>query len=382
MSRIENELVEQDVANSLVEPIGQQQTEGVPPGGGDLLADLSTDRTDWRVEQEDESYFADPVDLLNSAIDDRERDRLRLGDEEFERLERQQPARPEPDVDKFIREEAAHRNAAGPQAYQAPQPGEAAAPEPSPQQIHEGLAGMDAFIEQHQLGDPVAGRQLVFDLAECLPGADLSNYNSEALGKNQTRVAVSAFDTGEQIGWDERAFGSLPGVSRAAAQEYTDDFLRMHNQDPRNWDGRVDPQILANTDYFGSLSIALAIKNNPGVTDPSRLTNTQNAETAYACLHQAFGVDPVPIWQQDPAAFRAAALKLAYAKTRYMLSFMEKREDVRAPLSEGRAAGRRGRQRIPSGLSAGIRGEQAPRFTSNADIFSPGVVAAATTQRL
>ncbi|MGO9590675.1 MAG: hypothetical protein ACLP3K_11610 [Candidatus Acidiferrales bacterium] len=372
MSRIENELVEQDVANTLIEPIGQQQAEGVPPGGGDLLADLSTDRTDWRVEQ-DESYFADPLDLLDSAIDDQERDRLRLGDAEFERqFERQRSGQPEPDaVDKFIREQAARRNAAGPQAYQSPQPGKAATPEPTPGEVQQSMAVLDRAAQEYG----VSQNRGVF--ASELAGlynstAHEAGMNAEALEKPFERAFVSSFDT---YVTNRNNLSELPPIPDAAARNFTYDFVEGLGLDARSIPN-LDHRTIANAVRFANLSIFATYEQSGGVTDVRRVNDPEICEGYVNAILRAMDRPPVS---------RGEAVAIADVYAKYVLSNVERvqrRQAETQQVGQAKGSGRRGRQRIPSGLSAGIRGEQAPRFTSNADIFSPGVVAAATTQRL
>jgi hypothetical protein len=365
MPRVEDIENQDNIASTLVEPIQQHEIESVPPGGGGLLADLSTDRTDWQSEQEvEESEYSKPADeLIDDYIKEQSRDRFELGDEGFEREEQEHPAPPEPG-DRQIA-----RDSRGPEVEEQQGPQQPLV-EPTAQQIEEAAVVLDRAAEEYGISKDrgVFSSELseLFNLTTHEAG-----LNAEALEKPLERVFVSSFD--DYVA-NRSDLSKIPPLSDRVAWAWTYSFLDGLGRDPRSIPN-LDYRTTANTFRFANMSIFATFEQMGGTTDVRRINNPEVSEGTVNAILQAIGGRPVS---------REVAVAMADTYARWVLRNVGRVTERRAAAAPERQASRSsaGRGRIPRGMSAGIKGEKAPRFTSNADIFTPGVVAAATTQRI
>lgn len=342
MSRIENAVFEQEVASSLLSPAEQEQESAQP-------------------EQAESEYAAPGDELLNEAIADQADDRFRDGDEGAERLRSERP-----EVERHAQPEERLRSERAPQENEQAQ----RAAEPTPEQVQEGIQKLDAAVEQFGLNEPADAREFASDFCSAF-GTDIykAGVDVEQLGGVMAKTAVSALQVYDATGGDLSKMGAIPEQS---AQAFAHDLLKGMGIDPRSMN--VDASLLARTTLGGMMNFLNTYASYGGkVTDLAKLNDPQAAEFYLQNFLKALG-------QGGPVS-RETALKFADACARQLLRVMGKVSQVNAS-QERQPRGRSRGQRVPTQLREGIRGSRAPRFKTNEDIFDPGVVAAATTQRL
>jgi hypothetical protein len=261
--------------------------EHQPSEGAEQLADLSTDRDDWRVENQ-------PVDPL-------------------------------------VAQEAAKRNAE--QREQPEQQVEQPAP-PTPEQIQEGIQHLDTFVRENGLNDPESARGFASEMCEAF-GTDMfaSGVNVEALGQTMAKTACSALRMFDELGGD---LSKMPPIPAESAQAFAHDFMKAWGADSRATP--VNAQLLTQTVLSGALNFIGTYHRFGGkVTDMAQLNQPEAAEQFLGQFLHAFGIEAPPD--------RAAALRFADAGGKYLLSFMNRlgqlqpREQPRT--SSKRSSGRR-----------------------------------------
>src|ERR1700739_4840741 len=119
MPRIENVAVENEIASSLLSPAEQELERAAP-------------------EQQPSEYTAHGDDLLNEAINEGRENVIRDGDEAYERLRSE---RLEPEERESGRQERQPQDRSQQAEAHA---GQEQAPEPTAQQVQEGIAALDA----------------------------------------------------------------------------------------------------------------------------------------------------------------------------------------------------------------------------------------------
>jgi hypothetical protein len=188
---ITQSLIQEEIATSLLGEPEEQQQEAEP----------------------DPSYFADSVDLLNSAIDDQRHsveaygDAVRIlhGDEAYQ--DQAQPSensarladlqthredwRPQNQVgkDPFIVMEAERRKVEGlEQQQQETQP-------QTPEQIQESIQALDTVVRENNLNDAASAKEFATDFCGAF-GSDpyKSGVNVEGLGNVMAKTAFSALN--------------------------------------------------------------------------------------------------------------------------------------------------------------------------------------------
>jgi len=357
MARIEDELMQQEIADSL---LGEPQEVAEPSA-------------------EEQGYFggADALDLLDSAVQDQKENRIVHGDPWNEAVERndgktdfasfklqveqpeqeeRQPATEQGWESRRLSAEEARQLIEQQRAEQ--QPEQQAQPEPStPEQIRRELQTWDSIIEKNQINDSTANKEFTFSMMAIF-GGDSAQYDSEKLGSmlnKQTLTTAMFYDS------TKGQLGEFPHVPPASAREYAYDFLRSCNQDPRMFEGTYDQQGLANLAFQVEWSCIDAIVKNPGVTDPRQLNTPQNCEWGYAAFLKTFGMDPDAIKQANPQQFRESALKFGDAKMKHTLSVLRNVNAHSGPLQQpARSSGRVRAPRVPGGRVRGMKSNQDP----------------------
>jgi hypothetical protein len=342
MSRIENAAIEDNIASSLLSPSEQQEEQAGP-------------------QQEQSEYSVSGKDLLNEEITERSENVFRDGDEGTERLRSERPEVQESP------EARSNQNQAQPGAEEQQQ-----APEPTPEQVQEGIAALDATIEQHGLNDAPSAREFATDFCSAF-GTDIykSGVDVQTLGSTMAKTALSAVNFYEQTGGD---LSNLPEIPEASARAFTHDLLTGLGFDPRSV--QVNEQMLANTAFRGALNFFDTYTQYGGkITDMAKLNAPESAQMFLSSWLQAFGINRQP--------GREESLKFADACGKYFLSFLGRRgaaqDRVAAAENQGRQSRGRSRgQRVPAQFREAIKGTKAPRFKTNSgpnDPFNSQVMA-------
>jgi hypothetical protein len=337
VSRIEDSLVQEEIANSLLGPEAEQQAP----------------------EQEQSEFAVSGDSLLDEAIAEQSDDTLRYGDEGMEarRGERLETEVQQPQ--ERLRSERAPQEQEQPQAL-------------TPEQIQQGVEQLDNAVEQYGLNEPAAARTFADDFCGAF-GSDIykAGVDVGALGGVMSKTALSALQVYAATGGDLSKMGEIPAQN---AQTFAHDFLKGMGVDPRSMN--VDASLLARTVAGGLVNFLRTYDSYGGrVTDLAKLNSPENAEFYMQNFMRALGVDaPVN---------RAAALKFADACAKQMLRVIGKVSQVNGQrsASQPRSRGQRG-QRIPAKFREGIKGSRVPAFRSNSDIFSGEALAAAMSQKL
>ncbi len=348
MPRIEDMPFQDEVASSLLSPAEQEQEQASP-------------------EAEASEYSFAATDLLDEAIREQGDDRFVLGDEESDRL-RSERGEQEPREQSQAQER--------PEREQRPEGQEQAqqAAEPTPEEIQAGVERLENDVKQYGLNEPADARQFADEFCGAF-GTDVykAGVDVGALGSVMAKTALSALHVCALTGGDMSKVGEIPPQN---AQAFTHELLKGMGVDPRTMN--VDASLLARTTLGGMMNFVRTFYSYGGkVTDLAKLNEPQAAEFYMKNFMQALGI--------EGQVSREAALKFADACSRQMLRVMGKLREVneqRAANQDRQPRGRSRGQRVPTQFREGIRGAKAPRFQSNQDIFDPGVVAAATTQRL
>lgn len=352
-ARIENEIMESAVADSLVEPLpGQNVQENAEPE-----ADVS-------------QYHVHGDDLLNEALAEQESNPFRPG------------AEAEFDVDQFIADEAArrsghHTSARREQSEQEPREQLEAQEQvqpPTPAEIEQGVEMLGAVVEQHQLNDAANAGAFASEFCTAL-GTSVhdAGVDVQALGGAMAKTALSAVNIFAATGGDLSRLGAIPEQS---AKAFAHDVLASFGADPRSV--QVDAQLLADTALRGALNFLSTYQQHGGrVTDLAKLNDPQAAEMFVGNIFRALGAPVAPT--------REMALKIADGYGKYLLSFVGKLGQIQQPkqAAQSRPASRKsGRARVAGGAKNLGRTEFAPRFKTNNDIFPASVVDAATVRNL
>lgn len=315
--------------------------------------ETETDEHDQR-----NSLFEDSIGLLNEAVREQSG---RYGDDAVETEDQeQQPAQAERQIRADYRVQETH-------AEQEPQQ---PLPEPTAGDVQKALSAFDATAQEYGLtqdrGAFTSELASLFNMT-----AHEAGLHVEALEKPLERAFISSFDV--YVG-NRNNLAALPPIADTAAKSFAYDFLEGLGQDPRAI-SNLDHQTLASAVLAANLSIFQTYEQSGGMTDVKRLNDPRISEGYVNAILGAIGGKPVS---------REKAVAIADRYTAYVLRNVQRVQQRQASMQQNAPAraGRRGATRIPRGMGPGIRGERAPRFTSNTDIFTPGVVAAATTQRL
>lgn len=347
MARIEDLATQDEIANSLLGPEAEQQ----------------------ETEQPVSEYSLHGEDLLNEFISEQEGNVFRDGDEqaaairELLRSERGEAERPEAGEQEREPRQAENQEA---EAWT----------EPTPQEVQEGIAALDATIEQHGLNDPASAREFATDFCAAF-GTDVykAGVDVQGLGSTMAKVALSAANFYEQTKGDP---SQIPPIPEGSARAFTHDILKSLGFDPRAVP--VNEQMLANTAFRWALNFFDTYARHGGkVTDMSKLNDPQMAQMFLSSWLQAFGI--------QRQVGREEALKFADACGKYLLGFLGRRgaaqDRIAAAQNQGRRSSGRGRgQRVPASMREGIKGSKVQTFSTNQDIFSGQVMQDLAARRL
>jgi hypothetical protein len=343
--RIEDSLVQEEIANSLLGPEAEQQAP----------------------EQEQSEFAVAGDDLLNEAIEEQQFERLQFdeGDSAVERWRSEHPeeeARREQPPERLRSERAR-------QEQESEQPHA-----PTPEEVQASVEHLDNAVKELGLNEPADARTFADDFTAAF-GSDVykAGVDVGALGGVMAKTALSVLEVFAATGGDLSKMGEIPPQN---AQAFAHDFLKGMGVDPRSMN--VDASLLARTVAGGLMNFLNTFNNYGGkVTDLARLNSPENAEFYMQNFMKALGVDaPVN---------RAAALKFADACAKQMLRIIGRVSQVNGQRNEQRqprSRGQRGGQRIPAKFREGIKGSRVPTFRSNSDIFSGEALAAAMSQKL
>jgi len=342
VARIEDAVMQDEIANSLLGPGAEQQAP----------------------EQEQSEFAVAGDDLLNEAISEQQEDRFRYGDEE---MEARHAERPETEVqqprERLRSERAPQEN------QQQEQPHT-----PTPEQVHQGVEQLENAVKEYGLNEPADARTFADEFTAAF-GSDIykAGVDVGALGGVMAKTAYSALEVYAATGGDLSKMGEIPAQN---AQAFAHDFLKGMGVDPRSVN--VDASLLARTVAGGLMNFLNTYDSYGGkVTDLARLNSPENAEFYMQNFMKALGVEgPVN---------RAAAIKFADACAKQMLRVIGKVSQVNGQRNEQRqprSRGQRGGQRIPAKFREGLKGSRVPAFRSNSDIFSGEALTAAMSQKL
>ena len=349
MPRIEDSVFQAEIESSLLSPTEQEAEQAEP-------------------ETEASEYSVASTDLLNEFISEQQENRFSLGDEEIDRL-RSERGEQEPREQSQAQER--------PEREQQPEGREQAqqqAAEPTPEEIQAGVEQLDQAVKEYALNEPADARHFADEFCGAF-GTDVykAGVDVGALGGVMAKTALSALQICAATGGD---LSKMSGIPPQNAQTFAHELLKGMGVDPRTMN--VDASLLARTTLGGMVNFIKTYYSYGGkVTDLAKLNEPQAAEFYMKNFMQALGI--------EGQVSREAALKFADACSRQMLRVMGKLREVNEQRTANQDRQPRGRsrgQRVPAQFREGIRGAKAPRFQSNQDIFDPGVVAAATTQRL
>lgn len=307
------------------------------------------------AEESPSEFRAHGDDLLNEAIREQENDVVRFGDEaQEEREEQRLPEKESFDINDAVKltpEEIAELR----QQEQAH--------EPTEQEIHAGVEKLEADVKQLGLNDPSSAREFADEFCSAF-GTSVynSNTNVEALGNVMAKATLSAVQLYDAIARGQQ--NVMPEVPPAAAKEFTRDFLSAWGVDPRQITTPVNETQLANTVFYGLLNLFDTYQRNGGrVTDVSKLNHPEAAEQFLQNFIGSFGV--------TGKVDRQAAIKFADACAKQALGILGKlRTAAAARAQEQQRPARRSGQRVPKQFREGIKGQAAPKFQTNADIFN------------
>lgn len=305
MSDITQAVEQEAIADSLVAPI-EQSTESAPSESESALSSLSSDRSEQFSENSDR-VTTERVSQPRESVAEK-------SETQAERTE---------------------------QAETVP--------------INDQIQQLDSFVTQNQLNDPESARTFASEFCAAL-GTDIyaAGINVEKMGHVMAKTAASAFSVYSEM---QRTGNSLPNVPPESARAFTYDFLRAFGQDPRSV--QVDEMALTQTVLSGALNFIEAYNRSGGkVTDLAQLNDPRAAELFYGQFMKAFGVEGA-----GTPADRQAALKLADAAGKYLLSFLPKLGQLQ----------QRGNNAQPGGRTGGGR-KPRQSFKTNQDIFDKEVL--------
>lgn len=356
MPRIENELIESEIASSLLSP-AEQELEHAQP-------------------EQRESEYAPPGDVaLDEEVDRMASERYRMdhGDAAWEERYGGEEGKPETGA-KQVRPEAQQEREPGQERTQ-PQEQQAQAQPPTAEEVQEGIRLLDAAVQEHGLNDAVSAKSFADEFCSAF-GTDVykAGVDVEKFGQVMAKTALSTVEIYKAVQGD---LSQLPEIPADAARAFAHDILSSWGLDPRQMN--VDASLLARTVQGGLFNFLNTYQRFGGkVTDLAKLNDPEASEFYFASFMKALG--------QEGPVNRTAALRFADSIGKYILSFLGRygaAQDRTAPTQQTQPRGRGQRvQHVPKQFREGVKGSKAPQFRSNLDIFSPEAVAAATRQKL
>jgi predicted component of type VI protein secretion system len=246
---------------------------------------------------------------------------------------------------------------------------------PTAENVQQGIAALDATVQEHGLNDPASAKGFADEFCSAL-GTDVyrAGVDVQALGSTVAKTALSAMQVYEAA---QGNIESLPPIPAESARAFSYDLLKGFGIDPRTVD--VDEQLLSQTVLGGVLNFYDTFQKYGGsITDLSKLNDPQAAEMFLGNFMRALG--------SEQPVNRQTAIKVADALGSYLLGFIGKinaANQRQAESRQGQSNSGRGRgQRVPARFRDAIKGSKAPRFTSNQDIFSGSGFESALRQNL
>lgn len=356
MSRIEDALVQEEIADSILDDSNIIATYSNASLGREV------ERPEPPQEQREDKpassdFGAHGEHLLDQEIRERADDVIRFGDEAHKEREEQRP----PEKESFDINEAVKLT---PEEIAELQ--QQASPEPTSEVARAASSELSRFVQEHPELHPPTETLSFAEKAGPALGGDASSFDIGKLGLVDGKTLTSVYDIARQNGFQ---FVQLPPVPPAMANEFFHDFMPACKQDANLWEGKADKQLVASTVFVSDYSLLVAIAQNPQETDVRRLVSVENAERALANIYQAFGQDGEALRRADPSAFRQNALNLAYARAEHVRAYFVRRSQTDQQ-SRQPATPRRTGQRVPKRFREGIKGQPAPKFQSNSDIFN------------
>jgi hypothetical protein len=331
VARIEDSLIQDEIANGLLGDSPQQET------------------------QEQQSQYAQSgADLLDEAIQEQAEDKFHFG--EGDERWQEKYAKPE----EAQQEQPRERLRSERQEQEQPEEPNA----PTPEEVQAGVEQLDSAVKEYALNEPSDAREFASDFCGAF-GSDpfKSGVDIESLGGVMSKTALSALNVYAATGGDLSKMGEIPPQN---AQAFAHDLLKGMGVDPRSMN--VDASLLARTTLGGMINFLRTYDSYGGrVTDLAKLNDPQQAEFYLQNFMQALGI--------EGQANRETAIRFADACAKQMLRVMGKISQVNAQRSESpqRQPHARG-QRIPAQFREGMKGAKAPRFKTNAgpdDPFNP-----------
>src|SRR6202171_5753190 len=237
-----------------------------------------------------ESVFDDPADYFAEALYDQQHNAAVLGDEglrqkllkegqqveeqpeELTEEERLTSSPEERGVQRLEQLEAQRAKTGGEQANQAQEQEQAQAP--TAESVQQGIAALDATVQEHGLNDPASAKGFADEFCSAL-GTDVyrAGVDVQMLGGTVAKTALSAMHVYEAA---QGNIESLPPIPAESARAFSYDLLKGLGIDPRTVD--VDQQLLSQTFLGGVLNFYDTFQKYGGqVTDLSRLNDPQAA---------------------------------------------------------------------------------------------------------
>lgn len=325
MPRIEDSLVQEEIANSLLGPEAEQQAP----------------------EQEQSEFAASGADLLDEAISEQQAERLQF-DEGDSAVERWRTEHPEEEAQ---REQPPLRSERAPQEQESDQQ----AAEPSPQQVQEVIQQLDTASEQFQLNE--GSREFADKMAPLL-GPEI--YKNEALLSNTvSRYTLAARDAVLATDGD---LTKLPPLSRAMGHEAARAVALLFDMNPQE-NPIHDEMHVANTMRLAFANLINTYVQSGGKTDVTELNDKQMAVWVVQNLAKGLtGTDePVnPKW----------AIQFTNAIAERVLPLLPKIKQGLEGAGQPRQTRARG-QRVPAAFREGMKGAKAPRFRTNSGPDDP-----------
>jgi len=314
---------------------------------------------------EDDSIFQDSVELLNAAVDEQSNDAVKYGDGLLAR--RYNPAVNElENSEQEPREQDAN---AEPQEQTQSQAHPEQIADPSPQQVKEVLQTLDSFADRFQLNED--SRKFADDMAPLL-GPEI--YRNEALLSNTvSRYTLSACNEVMRSNGDLSKF---PPLSPPMIQEASRAVALLFDVNPQE-NPLHDPALTANAMRYG-LANLIATHLRTGETDVTRLNDRDTAVWFLQNIVKG-------IWGVTEPVNPKFAVQFANKVASRVISMLPKiNEGISASRSNRSSRGRSQTRapRVAGGAKNIGRTEFAPRFKTNNDIFTPGVLDAAITRNL
>ena len=235
--------------DSLSESPLAEPEQGQPAGQQEALADLSTDREDWRPQNTQPDPF---------VVEEATR--------------------------RIVREET--RTAQPEQQSQQPE----AQPELTPQAIHEGIASLDSFVRENGLNDANSAREFATELVGAF-GSDIykSGIDVEKMGLVMSKATFSALNAYNACQGD---LSRLAPVPEESARAFSSEFLRAWGIDPR--EVPVNERQLADTVFRGAANFMATYQRYGGkVSSLDQLNTPEAAEWFFSNFLQAFGAPPM-----------------------------------------------------------------------------------------